>query len=192
MPPAERPPAAGSSARSRNPRRRAREIAVQGLYQWLLAGMAPVEVLRNLRELDDYGQADGAFVEHLVLATIADADALSEWMQPFLDRPIKGLSPVERSVLLVAALELRTAPKSPFGAPYRVVINEAVELAKRFGGTDGHKYVNGVLDKLAATVRADEGAGRSGRRAAESTEPAVDAAKAPAAPADLAENGSSG
>jgi N utilization substance protein B len=84
-------------------------------------------------------------------------------MQPFLDRPVNALSPVERAILMLAGFELRTAPEAEFGAPYRVVINEAVELAKLFGGTDGHKYVNGVVDKLAGAVRADERAQPGGR-----------------------------
>jgi N utilization substance protein B len=152
MPPAD-PRASGGA---RNARRRAREFALQGLYQWQLTHAEPMDIVRNLREDDDYGQADPGFVEHLVLGPIADADELSDWMQPFLDRPMRALSPVERGILLLAGFELRTAPEAEYGAPYRVVINEAVELAKRFGGTDGHKYVNGVLDKLAGTVRSDE------------------------------------
>ncbi len=152
----------------RNARRRAREFALQGLYQWLLAQAAPTDILWHLREQEEYEQADGAFVEHLVLGATGGAEELSDWMQPFLDRPIKALSPVERAILLLGAFELRTAPEAGYGAPYRVVINEAVELAKRFGGTDGHKYVNGVLDKLASTVRGEELAPepRPGRRAA--------------------------
>jgi N utilization substance protein B len=83
---------------------------------------------------------------------IRDSEALSADLTPCLDRPIDQLSPVERAVLLVAAFEL----KNQVDIPYRVVINEAVELAKTFGGADGYKYVNGVLDKLAAQLRVDE------------------------------------
>ncbi len=188
MPPAELPagatvpgatPVPDTPQRPRSARRRAREFAVQGLYQWLLAGAPAEEVRRQLREQDEFERADAGFVDHLVGGAIADSESLSEWMQPFLDRPIKGLSPVERAVLLAAAFELRTAPDSPYGAPYRVVINEAVELAKRFGGTDGHKYVNGVLDKLAATVRADEGAGQPRSRRGTPTAPAPAASALP-------------
>ena len=135
---------------------------MQGIYQWLVAGGEPWDVIRHLRESDEYAAADAAFVERLVSGVVADADELSAWMQPFLDRPVNALSPVERAVLMLAGFELRTAPEAEFGAPYRVVINEAVELAKVFGGTDGHKYVNGVVDKLAATIRADERAGQAG------------------------------
>lgn len=135
---------------------------MQGLYQWLVAQGDPWEIIRHLKESDDYDQADPAFVERLVGGVIHDADELSTWMQPFLDRPVHSLSPVERAILLLAGFELRTAPEAEFGAPYRVVINEAVELAKVFGGTDGHKYVNGVLDKLAGAVRGEERARSSG------------------------------
>ena len=83
---------------------------------------------------------------------IRDSEALSADIAPCLDRPIDQLSPVERAVLLVAAFEL----KNHIDIPYRVVINEAVELAKTFGGADGYKYVNGVLDKLALTLRPSE------------------------------------
>ncbi len=81
-----------------------------------------------------------------------DADALRNRITPYLDRPVKELSPVEHALLLLSACELRDHPETP----YKVVINEAIELAKSFGGTDGHKYVNGVLDKLAAELRPDE------------------------------------
>jgi len=135
---------------------------VQGLYQWLVAQGDPWDIIRHLKEADDYDQADPAFVERLVGGVVHDSEALSAWIQPFLDRPIHSLSPVERVILLLAGFELRTAPEAEFGAPYRVVINEAVELAKVFGGTDGHKYVNGVLDKLAGSVRGEERARSSG------------------------------
>jgi N utilization substance protein B len=163
MPRAERRPGTAGPGKARLARHKAREFAVQGLYQWLVAGGSPWDIVRDLRESDDYAAADAAFVERLVPGTIADADELSAWMQPFLDRPVNALSPVERAILLLAGFELRTAPEAEFGAPYRVVINEAVELAKVFGGTDGHKYVNGVVDKLAGSVRAGERAAGGGR-----------------------------
>ncbi|MBC7780867.1 MAG: N utilization substance protein B, partial [Proteobacteria bacterium] len=84
-------------AGGRNARRRAREFALQGLYQWLIAQGEPAVILGQLREDDEYAVADGAFVDRLVVGAIADADALSQWMQPFLDRPVKALSPVERA-----------------------------------------------------------------------------------------------
>ena len=88
----------------------------------------------------------------MLRGTIAQQEALGELIAPHLDRALKELSPIECSVLLLGAYELTQHPE----VPYRVVINEAVELAKTFGGSDGHKFVNGVLDKLAAQVRAAE------------------------------------
>ena len=88
----------------------------------------------------------------LLLGTIGAAEDLTVMLTPLLDRPLAELSPVERGVLLLGAYELGHCP----AVPYRVIINEAVELAKSFGGTDGHKYVNGVLDKLAPALRAEE------------------------------------
>jgi N utilization substance protein B len=160
MPRAERRPGTAGPGKARIARHKAREFAVQGIYQWLVAGGEPWDVIRHLRESDEYAAADAAFVERLVSGVVADADELSAWMQPFLDRPVNALSPVERAVLMLAGFELRTAPEAEFGAPYRVVINEAVELAKTFGGTDGFKYVNGVLDRVAAQLRATEVAAR--------------------------------
>ncbi len=163
MPRAERRPGTGGPGKARIARHKAREFAVQGIYQWLVASGDPWDIIRHLRESDEYVGADAAFVERLVSGVIADADELSAWMQPFLDRPVNALSPVERAVLMLAGFELRTAPEAEFGAPYRVVINEAVELAKVFGGTDGHKFVNGVVDKLALMVRAEERQSQAGR-----------------------------
>jgi N utilization substance protein B len=163
MPRAERRPGSAGPGKARIARHRARTFAVQGVYQWLVAGGDPWDIIRHLRESDDYEGADAAFVERLVSGVVLDADELSAWMQPFLDRPVNALSPVERAILLLAGFELRTAPDAEFGAPFRVVINEAVELAKLFGGTDGHKYVNGVVDKLAAAVRGDERAQQASR-----------------------------
>ncbi|MGH8630214.1 MAG: transcription antitermination factor NusB, partial [Burkholderiales bacterium] len=99
-----------------------------------------------------FDQADAAYFRTLLDGTIAEAEALKTEIVPLLDRKVEQLSPVERGILLLAAWELKHAPEIPF----RVVINEAVELAKVYGGTDGYKYVNGVLDKLAAELRPDE------------------------------------
>jgi N utilization substance protein B len=136
----------------KTPRHRAREFALQGLYQWLLAASDPLAIVTQLREARDFVQADDKMFKMLLLGTIGEAENLTLMLTPLLDRPLAELSPVERSVLLLGAYELAHSP----AVPYRVVINEAVELAKSFGGTDGHKYVNGVLDKLAPALRADE------------------------------------
>ncbi len=137
---------------SRSGRRRAREAAVQGVYGFLVAGTSADVIARQIAEHDSFGQVDKAHFAALLDGAIRNADALREALQPHLDRPVAQLSPVEHAVLLVGAYELAHQPD----IPYRVVINEAVEVAKTFGGTEGHKYVNGVLDKLARQVRADE------------------------------------
>jgi N utilization substance protein B len=133
-------------------RRRSRELATQGLYQWLLSGSPGGEIDAQLRGAQGFDKADHEHLDAILHGVIRDSEALSAAIAPCLDRPIEQLSPVERAVLLVAAFEL----KNHVDIPYRVVINEAVELAKTFGGADGYKYVNGVLDKLSAQLRVDE------------------------------------
>jgi len=142
-------------------RHKARELALQGLYQWLLAEEHADEIRLHLAEFKGYDKADQKYLERLLNGVIADAGELEAAFSPLLDRPVGELSPVERGVLLIGTYELAHVPD----VPYRVVINEAVELAKSFGGTDGHKYVNGVLDKLAASLR---GAEVKARKAGES------------------------
>ena len=136
----------------KNARHKARELALQGLYQWLLAEEHADEIRTHLAEFKGYDKADQKYLAQLLDGVIADAAELEAAFGPLLDRPVDELSPVERGVLLLGAYELAHVP----GVPYRVVINEAVELAKSYGGTDGHKYVNGVLDKLAAKLRVAE------------------------------------
>ncbi len=133
-------------------RRSSRELALQGLYQWLVNQSDADDTLTQIRGMEGFVKADQAYLESLVRGVVNDVDALRERIRPYLDRPTQNLSPIEHALLLMAACELVTQPKTP----YRVVINEAVELAKSYGGTDGHKYVNGVLDKLAAELRPDE------------------------------------
>ena len=132
-----------------SPRRRSREIALQALYAWQLAGGNPLE---ELRTLDEEGHADRELAEGLVRGVIERADALRAMIEPCLDRDFARLSPVERAILYIGAHELSAHPETPF----KVVINEAIELGKSFGGTGGHKFVNGVLEKLALTLRPDE------------------------------------
>ena len=133
-------------------RRKARELAVQGLYQRQITG-DPVETIEaQLREHEEFEKIDGEHFSAILHGAIKDVTQLESKLQPCLDRPLEELSPVERAVLLVATYEF----VHHMEIPYRVVINEAIELAKCFGGTDGYKYVNGVLDKLAASERAVE------------------------------------
>jgi len=133
-------------------RRRAREYALQGLYQWQVAGNAASDIRAHLAADEHFARADGEYFAQLLGGTIAAAGELERELAPALDRDIAQLSPVERGILLLAAWELKHAPE----VPYRVVINEAIELAKEFGGTDGYKYVNGVLDRLAPRLRPAE------------------------------------
>jgi transcription antitermination protein NusB len=136
----------------KNSRRRAREFALQALYQWLVNESAAETLLAQLKEQKDFPKADQALAEALLRGAISNAEALRQLVTPHLDRTMKELSPVEHALLLLSTFELRDHADTP----YRVIINEAIELAKSFGGTDGHKYVNGVLDKLAAELRPDE------------------------------------
>lgn len=141
-----------------SPRRRARELALQGLYQWQVAGGTAAQVLLDLGELEAFAEADGRFLRKMVSESIAAADASRAQLEPLVDRRWEEVSPVERSILLMGAWELMHCPQTP----YRVVINEAIELGKIFGGTDGHKYVNGILDRLAASLRPSDEASDKG------------------------------
>lgn len=139
-------------SKNRTPRHRAREFALQGLYQWLLNNEDATKVVNNIRSAHGFDKADGEYFADLLRGTIKQSVELREVFTPLVDRGVGELSPIEHAVLLIGAYEL----KNHIEIPYRVVINEAVELTKSFGGIDGHKYVNGVLDKLAAQLRADE------------------------------------
>lgn len=135
--------------KNRTPRHRAREFALQGLYQWLLNNEDAGAIDAHIREAHGFDKADAEHFNALLHGTIRQAAALRERLAPLIDRPIEQLSPVEHAALLIGAYELGNHVE----IPYKVVINEAVELTKSFGGIDGHKYVNGVLDKFAATAR---------------------------------------
>jgi len=139
-------------SKNRTPRHRAREFALQGLYQWLLNNEDATKVVNNIRGAHGFDKADGEYFADLLRGTIKQSVELREVFTPLVDRGIGELSPIEHAVLLIGAYEL----KNHIEIPYRVVINEAVELAKTFGGSDGYKYVNGVLDKLSATMREAE------------------------------------
>jgi len=133
-------------------RHRARELAMQGVYEWRLSAKPASLIEKATLAEKSIGRYDLELFCRLLRGVIAESENLAEQLTPHLDRPVSELSPVEFSVLLLGAYELIHQPE----VPYRVVINEAVELAKTFGGSDGHKFVNGVLDKLAAQVRAAE------------------------------------
>jgi len=140
-------PRRGSGAKSA--RRRARELALQGLYEWLVGRGEPAAIDAHMREQEGFDKCDRlhfAALFHGCASEVADLDAL---LTRHVDRKTTELSPVEHGVLLIGTYEL----KHCLDVPYKVAINEAVELAKTFGGTDGHKYVNGVLDKAALDLR---------------------------------------
>jgi N utilization substance protein B len=142
----------GRDRTARGSRRRSRELALQSLYQWLLNREAAQNLFAQATEKEEFARADRSYFHWLVHGVIDKAPELEAALQPFLDRAIGHLSPIEHALLLMAAYELTAGSD----VPYRVVLNEAVELAKSYGGTDGHKYVNGVLDKLAAQLRPHE------------------------------------
>jgi N utilization substance protein B len=130
-------------------KRQARQIALQALYAWELSGGDPLEAARGIEEFD---QADRRFIEALVVGVRDRVGELQKLITPHLDRELARLSPVERSILYIGAFELVAHPQTPF----KVVLNEAVELGKSFGGTEGHRFVNGVLEKVAVALRPEE------------------------------------
>lgn len=135
-----------------SPRHRAREFAIQGIYQWQITGHDTPAIEAHLMEASGFDKVDRGLFTTLLRGTLNHAQNLRADIEPHIDRSFDSLSPVERSILLLASYEFRHHPDTP----YRVILNEAIELAKEYGGTDGHKYVNGVLDKIAALVRTDE------------------------------------
>lgn len=134
---------------AKSQRRRARELALQGVYQWLIAGGEPQAIDEQLREHEGYDKCDSVHFDALLRGSIESAATLDAALARHVDRKTSELSPVEHAVLMLGAYELAHC----LDIPYKVAINEAVELAKAFGGTDGHRYVNGVLDKVAADLR---------------------------------------
>lgn len=139
-------------AGSKNNRSRAREFALQGLYQSLVGGNPAEEVDLFTRDLAGFGKADAVHFDALLHGCIQESEQLDALITPFLDRPLSEISPIERAVMWIGVYEFQKC----LDVPWRVVLNECVELAKEFGGTDGHKYVNGVLNGLAPSLRAVE------------------------------------
>ena len=130
-------------------RRRAREVALQALYAWKLAGG---DALAHAPTIEGWAKCDQALAGELISEVILKKDLLESSIAPYLDRSLASLSPVERMILMIGAYELQSRPQTPF----KVVLNEAIELGKSYGGTDGYKFVNGVLEKLAGEFRAAE------------------------------------
>jgi N utilization substance protein B len=141
-----------SKAPPRSARRRAREFVLQGLYQWRVGGADEAAIEAQIPEMEDFARADRDFFAATLHRVIGQQERLTALVTAHIDRAFRELSPIEACVLLMGTCELVNNPETP----YRVIINEAIELTKAFGGTDGHKYVNGVLDKVAAEVRPAE------------------------------------
>jgi N utilization substance protein B len=157
---ANKPPA-GARVKPKSARRRSRELALQGLYEWLVSGTEVGAIDAHIRELDGFDKSDRAHFDALLRGCIHQAREIDAVLTQHVDRKTTQLSPIEHGVLMIGVYELQHC----VDIPYKVAINEAVELAKSFGGTDGHKYVNGVLDKAAGELRRVEvDAARSARR----------------------------
>ena len=158
--PAAPSPPIGKRPRPKSARRRAREIALQGLYEWLIAGAEAKVVDAHMREQEGFEKCDSVHFDALLHGCIGEAVDIDAVLTRHVDRKTTLLSPIEHGVLMIGVYEL----KHCIEIPYKVAINEAVELAKSFGGTDGHKYVNGVLDKAAVDLRAVEVTAARARR----------------------------
>ena len=144
------------SRRSRSPRSLAREAAVQALYQWQLTGQDPKDICNQFLAEAAEPRRDEELFKRLVVDIPARVQELDGLLDELADRPVRQIDPVEHGILLVGLFELQESPEVPF----RVVINEAVELARAYGAEDGHRYVNAVLDRAARRLRSSEdGAG---------------------------------
>jgi N utilization substance protein B len=139
-------------AASKSTRSRAREFALQALYQHLVGQNETADIDVFTRDLAGFNKADAAHFDALLHGCVAEAEELDRLILPLLDRKMAEISPVEHGVMWIGAYEF----KHCLDVPWRVVLNECIELAKEFGGTDGHKYVNGVLNGLAASLRSAE------------------------------------
>jgi N utilization substance protein B len=139
-------------ASSMSGRSRARSFAVQALYQHLVGGNEAAAIDAFTRDLSGFNKSDAAHFDALLQGCTAQSQALDALIQPLLDRPMAEISPIEHGILWIGAYELQHCPD----VPWRVVLNECIELAKEFGGTDGHKYINGVLNRLAPSLRTAE------------------------------------
>lgn len=147
--------------RHKSKRRKTRDFLLQALYRRQLSGCDVRELQRDIEISEYWSQLDHPFYRETLAGVVADLEGIEQAMAPALDRPLAELSPVERVILQIGLFELIHRPETPL----RVIINEAIELAKTFGGTDGHKFVNGVLDRLAQSLRPDEAA-KAGRHGA--------------------------
>lgn len=139
-------------------RSRARRRALQALYAWQMSGSSMPSVIEQFRHEQDMEVADLEYFEDLLRGVEKNLETIDEALTPFIDREVGQIDPIERAALRLATYELKFRPD----VPYRVIINEAIEVTKRFGADHGHSYVNGVLDKLAAQLRVVEKRGKGG------------------------------
>jgi N utilization substance protein B len=139
-------------AASKSGRTRAREFALQALYQHLVGKNDTSAIDVFTRDLAGFNKADAAHYDALLHGCVAEAQAMDQLILPLLDRKLEEISPIEHAVMWIGVYEFQHC----LDVPWRVVLNECIELAKEFGGTDGHKYVNGVLNGLAPQLRATE------------------------------------
>lgn len=148
--------AGGARKPSSSKRHQSRRFAVQALYSYLLSGTETNDLLAHFRGEQSFARCDPGYFDLLVRGVLAERTQLEQFFAGVLDRPVTQLDPVEHAVLLLASYELAHCPE----LPYRVAINEAVELTKLFGATEGHKYINGVVDRMARKLRqAETGSG---------------------------------
>ncbi len=138
-----------TEVRARHRRSRARRLAVQALYSWQLAGEPVEDIYKYYSEDRDFDRTDAAYFKELLLEITSDSESLNILLAQYADRDLDQLTPVEHAILWVGLFELRDHLEVPFA----VVINEAVELSKKFGAENGHRYVNAVLDKAAKDLR---------------------------------------
>ena len=138
-------------------RRKARHFGLQALYQWTLSGASAADIEAEFRIDNDFQHTDGEYFSAVLKGVVRDVDALEALFSPVLDRRLGELDPIERNLLRLGTFELRDR----IDVPYKVVISEAVALAKKFGATDSHRYINGVLDKVARDLRTVEHAEES-------------------------------
>jgi N utilization substance protein B len=145
-------PADKNSRRGTRARSVARKFAMQALYQWQMTGHSANELVNQFVGGDDFGGADRDYFEEIVRGCVQRKKSIDAAIAPFIDRPLEQLDPVDTAILMMGMFELQWR----LDVPYRVVINEAIDLAKRFGATDAHKYVNAVLDRAARELRKAE------------------------------------
>ena len=133
-------------------RRKARHFGLQALYQWTLSDASLVDIDAEFRVDNDFRHTYGEYFQALLRGVMEDVESLEALFSPLLDRALDDLDPIERNLLRMGTFEL----KERIDVPYKVVINEAVSLAKKFGATESHRYINGILDKVASELRTVE------------------------------------